>query len=118
MSQTFRYIIATALFLCVAAYHAFSLPNLAIKGGYQSIKRDTASHKDTSKKSDAALINDQFVLKPVIGLGTGMFSYIGNIKALNSTVQNPMTSRIGYDLSFTQKLNPVIEFSLYALFGQ
>jgi hypothetical protein len=119
MSQKLRYIIVTALFLHGAVYYAFSLPNLAIKGGYQSIKRDTASHKkDTSKKSDTALINDQFVLKPVIGLGTGMFSYIGNIKALNSVVQNPMTSRIGYDLSFTQKLNPVMEFSLYALFGQ
>jgi hypothetical protein len=119
MSQKLRYIIATALFLYGAVYNAFSLPNLSIKNGYQSIRRDTASHKDTSKtKSDTALLNDQFILKPVIGLGTGMFSYIGNIKALNSTVQNPMTSRIGYDLSFSQKLNPVMEFSLYALFGQ
>ncbi|HSY75320.1 MAG TPA: hypothetical protein VK890_00600, partial [Bacteroidia bacterium] len=59
-----------------------------------------------------------FVLKPIIGLGVGMFSYFGNVKAVNSYGQNVGTSRLGYDLIFAQKLNEHFEFHLYALFGQ
>jgi cell division protein FtsN len=83
----------------------------------EAIKKDTgkkANAGDTNKNKPKA---DQFVLKPVIGLGTGMLSYIGNVKYSGSSIQNPMVSKIGYDLMFAQKMTPAIEFQLYALFG-
>jgi hypothetical protein len=77
-------------------------------------KRDTAkTPKDTANNPPKT-----FELRPVLGLGTGMFSYFGAVTSLNSKLQNPMTSRIGYDLTYAQKITPVIEFNLYAVFGK
>ena len=75
------------------------------------------SRQTTSIASDTAAPPKSFVLKPTIGLGIGMLSYFGNVKAVNSYAQNPTTSRLGYDLIFAQKLDDHFEFNLYALYG-
>lgn len=87
--------------------------------GPLSVKKDSSNaKKDTNKKSNFHPKNMDFVLQPLLGIGTGLMSYVGNVKAPTSYLQNPMTSRIGYDLQYSQKLNQVMEFNLYALFGK
>ena len=59
----------------------------------------------------------QLILKPIIGAGIGMFSYFGNVKAVNSYAQNPTTAHLGYNLTFSQKVGYHMEFSLEATYG-
>jgi hypothetical protein len=104
MPQIRRIIPIIFLILAFYAGHSTVLP----KGG-----KDSA----TAKK-DTAHAPDPFVLRPVLGIGTGLFSYFGNLDAIYGRVQNPMTSRIAYELTYAQRLTPVIELNLDALFGQ
>jgi hypothetical protein len=83
----------------------------------QPVNKDSAKVKSDTAKTDSSA-KKPFVLKPIIGLGTGMFSYFGAVQSMRSDLQNPMTSRIGYELMYAQKLSPHTEFNLYALFGQ
>ena len=73
---------------------------------------------ETSPAISPSAPSTGFVLKPIIGLGVGMFSYYGNVKSANSYAQNPMSSRLGYSLVYAQKLSDHFEFNLYALFGR
>ncbi|HTA26446.1 MAG TPA: SPOR domain-containing protein [Bacteroidia bacterium] len=61
----------------------------------------------------------QLVIHPIIRLGVGMLSYVGNVKANAATtnIQSPASGRVGYDLGLSQKLSPVTEFSLEFLYG-
>lgn len=59
---------------------------------------------------------DGFIFKPAIGLGTGMFSFYGDLYEKN--FQAPMVSRIGYDLNVSQHLNDYLQFNFYVLFGK
>ncbi len=79
---------------------------------------DPIASKAVADSNPPVSTTNGFVLKPIIGLGVGMFSYFGNVKSVNSYAQNPTTSRLGYDLVFAQKLTDHFEFHLYALFGQ
>lgn len=56
-------------------------------------------------------------LKPTIGLGTGMFTFYGDI-GTNHNSYHPTVSRIGYDLSVSNPLTDYLDLSFYALFGQ
>ncbi len=125
MPGIFRYIYLPLLFLF--PLRTIASPVSQGKGAGSSaikryaalhVKKDSTAKKDTSNKSDFVPVNKDFVLQPLLGIGTGLLSYFGNVNAPVSKVQNPMTSRIGYDLQYSQKLNPVMEFNLYALFGQ
>ncbi|HXC04238.1 MAG TPA: hypothetical protein VNZ86_05755, partial [Bacteroidia bacterium] len=57
-----------------------------------------------------------FIIKPTVGMGVGMLSYIGDQNG--SHIANPQYGRLGYDLSLSQKLTPYLSFNLYALFGK
>src|SRR5579872_2900334 len=72
------------------------------------------SGKDTAQKKQPDTTNSH-ILKPIIGLGTGVLSYYGNVKPSNSYLQNPLLGRIGYDMMFAMKMNHFMEFNLYAL---
>lgn len=121
MPQTRRaVIIILLLFLYTGVGRALALP-LMPNGGAEHPEKDTSVHGSGDSLQMPKVTppsKGAFVLKPIIGLGTGMFSFFGNVKAMNGKVQNPMTSRIGYDLTYAQKLGPVTEFDLYALFGK
>lgn len=70
----------------------------------------------TTKEKEERPAPEPFILKPIIGLGTGMFSFYGDLYRKNFV--NPQVSRIGYDLSVTQKLNSSLNMSFYVLFGK
>lgn len=58
----------------------------------------------------------EFIFKPTIGLGTGMFSFYGDL--YNKHFQLPSVSRIGYDLNVSQRLTDYLQLNFYALFGK
>jgi cell division protein FtsN len=61
--------------------------------------------------------DDDPSLKPTIGLGTGVFSFYGEISS-NTGFQNPMLSRVGYDLSIGQDLTHYLNLRFYTIFGK
>ncbi len=78
---------------------------------------DEKSLSDTSNSaSSEKKIENEFVFKPAIGLGTGMFSFYGDL--YDKHFQAPMVSRIGYDLNLSQRLNDYLQFNFYVLFGK
>jgi len=72
---------------------------------------DSTSGVNSTKKE-----NDEFIFKPSIGLGTGMFSFYGDL--YEKHFQAPMVSRIGYDLNVSQRFNDYLQFNFYVLFGK
>lgn len=79
--------------------------------GYSQIKNDSTS----TNKSDS----DDFVFRPTIGFGTGLFSYIGHIYANeNHHFQNPLVGRIAYEMDVSEALNPYFTLDFYTLFGK
>lgn len=54
--------------------------------------------------------------KPTIGFGTGMLSFYGDF--YDKPFQNPLTSRIGYEILVSQRLTPHLQASFFSLFGQ
>ncbi len=70
----------------------------------------TSSFKAKSKKPLFDLS------RPTIGIGSGLFSYYGDI--LGNNVQFPFTSRIGYELFINYRLTRSFLFDFYVLFGK
>lgn len=58
----------------------------------------------------------EFIFKPTIGLGTGLFSYYGDI--YDKHFQNPSVSRIAYELTVSQYFTDYLQFNFYVLFGR
>ncbi len=54
--------------------------------------------------------------KPTIGVGTGLFSFYGDV--LGNNLQFPFTSRIGYELFINYRLGESFLFDFYVLFGK
>lgn len=54
--------------------------------------------------------------KPIIGLGTGLFSYYGDL--YEKKLVNPQVSRIGWELSVSHRFSPSLDLNFYALFGK
>lgn len=85
--------------------------------GAQTDKTLPADSSDTSSNQPSEVkANKEFVFKPTIGLGTGLFSYYGDIYGKH--FQNPSVSRIAYDLSVGQRLTDYMQLNFYVLFGQ
>jgi hypothetical protein len=55
------------------------------------------------------------VIKPTVGFGVGMLSFLGDHNG--SHVGDPQYGRLGAQLSFAQKLSPAFTFSLSFLYG-
>ena len=75
---------------------------------------DSTSAAPTEIKDAKA--DEGFVFKPALGLGTGMFSFYGDL--YDKHFQAPMVSRIGYDLNVSQRFNDYLQFNFYVLFGK
>jgi hypothetical protein len=56
------------------------------------------------------------VFKPTLGIGTGMFSVFGDLYQRHAI--SPSVSRIGYELSLSQPLNPYLRLGFYTMFGK
>jgi len=59
----------------------------------------------------------EIVFKPQLSLGTGMFTFYGDIGS-NHKGYHPTVSRIGYDLRLTNPLTDYLDMGFYVLFGQ
>jgi len=70
----------------------------------------------TSEQNSPKTESTGFVFKPTIGLGTGMFSYYGDV--YEKHFQAPMVSRIAYELFVSQPFNDYLNFNFYVLFGK
>lgn len=79
----------------------------------ETVKTDSIS---SDSKPSAAPPKTGFIFKPTIGLGTGMFSFYGDL--YNKHFQNPSVSRIGYDLNISQRLTDYLHFNFNVLFGR
>lgn len=77
---------------------------------------DESTLTDSSATNSANKTDKEFIFKPSIGLGTGMFSFYGDLYEKN--FQAPMVSRIGYDLNVSQRFNDYLQFNFYVLFGK
>jgi len=59
----------------------------------------------------------EIVFKPQLSLGTGMFTFYGDI-GRNHQGYHPTVSRIGYDLRLVNPITDYLDMSFYVLFGQ
>lgn len=70
-----------------------------------------------SKSKPAKIKERQDIpLNPVLGFGTGMFAFMGDIQ--EKTYSNPLVSRLGYELYLGKKFNPFLEINFGVLFGK
>ncbi len=76
-----------------------------------SLKGTTSTYGPSAKSS----VSSEFIFKPTIGLGTGVFSFYGDL--YQKHFQMPMISRIGYELYITQALNDYLKLGFHALSG-
>ncbi|MBN8703952.1 MAG: SPOR domain-containing protein [Bacteroidetes bacterium] len=60
--------------------------------------------------------DDSPLPKPTISLGVGLFSFYGDL--YEKHFQNPLTSRIGYELMLTQPINKAFTINLYTNIGK
>lgn len=76
-----------------------------------SLKGTTSTYGPSAKSS----VSSEFIFKPTIGLGTGVFSFYGDL--YQKHFQMPMISRIGYELYIMQALNDYLKLGFHALSG-
>jgi hypothetical protein len=76
---------------------------------------DTTSYTRTNKRDSLPPPPKEFIVKPIVGLGTGVFTFYGDV---DNGKLLPQTSRIGYELSVSQNLNSYLNFRFYVLFGK
>ena len=89
---------------------AFLLPSI-----YALAQEDTTIVESKSKPAKIRERQD-IPLNPVLGFGTGMFAFMGDIQ--DKTYSNPLVSRLGYELYLGKKFNPFLEINFGVLFGK
>jgi hypothetical protein len=77
---------------------------------------DTAATKIQAPAAQPKPKPAPFVFKPTLGLGTGMFSFYGDL--YEKHLVNPQVSRVGFELSISQPLTPWLRLGFYSLFGK
>ncbi|MBL4625945.1 MAG: SPOR domain-containing protein [Flavobacteriales bacterium] len=73
--------------------------------------------QDDTSKVETPVAPTGVVFKPTIGVGTGMFTFYGDITKGPKT-NLPVVSRVGYDLRVTQPLTDFLDMNFYVLFGK
>jgi hypothetical protein len=69
---------------------------------------------DTTKEEEPK--NLLPVFKPKVSLGTGMLSFYGDLYGKH--YQSPWTSRVGYDLNVSHRLNRYLQINFNVMFGK
>jgi hypothetical protein len=72
---------------------------------------------DKSEKSTSNGETLEFIFRPTLGLGVGMFTFIGDV-ANNHEGGHPTVSRIGYDLRLSNPLNDYFDLNFYVIYGK
>lgn len=90
----------------------------AIKTASDSFSGVSPGKTETNNVTDTTSENSptELIITPTIGLGTGMFSFYGDL--YNKHFQAPMVSRLAFDLSVSQPINEYLQLNFYALFGK
>lgn len=102
-----RFLVAAILLLSIQAFpQTAEQPDTAYR-----VVKPAGNQNDTIVK-----LNPKPAFKPIIGLGTGMFSFYGDL--YEKKFVNPQVSRIGYELSVAQRLTPTLDLNFYVLFGK
>jgi hypothetical protein len=78
-----------------------------------TVKKDSTSSASEPSPTPA---KTGFIFKPTIGLGTGMFSFYGDLYSKH--FQNPSVSRIAYDLGVSQRFTDYLQFNFNVIFGR
>lgn len=102
------------LFFILSSYFSYS---------QSDTKTDTVNVATSSGKLELVVAPDsskvksskELIIAPTIGVGTGMFSFYGDIYTKH--FQAPSVSRMAYDLTLSQRLNDYLQFNFYVLFG-
>lgn len=98
--------------------------------GFSAINNDTGDSTDQKDviepiqfhfsdglSSSGAESYDQFIQKPTLGLGVGMFTFYGDI-ANNHKGFHPTVSRLGYQLRVAYPLNGFLDLQFHTIFGK
>ncbi len=101
-----------SFFSAVLVFAGLSFPATAI--AQTDSTELTLAYPDTQAQPKPA--PKPFVFKPTLGLGTGLFSYYGDLYQKHFV--NPSLSRIGYELSLSQPVTPYLRVSFYTMFGK
>lgn len=105
-------------FLLLLVVTLFSFTPFSIKAAtdtVSTIKSDkTAGYVETDTINNGT--PTELIITPTIGLGTGMFSFYGDL--YNKHFQAPMVSRLAFDLSVSQPIKDYLQLNLYVLFGK
>ena len=72
---------------------------------------------DEQEKDFESSIEDEFIFKPQVSLGTGMLTFYGDIGS-NHQGYHPMVSRLATTLRLINPLNDFLDLGFYVLFGQ
>lgn len=73
--------------------------------------------KDSTKVKKSGPEPLEFVFRPQLSLGTGMFTFYGDVGS-NHKFYHPTVSRVGYDMRLINPLTDYLDMSFYVLFGQ
>ena len=96
------------------AYFSYASASYAQTAGDSTANPDTEAI-DTSALSEKPPL--EFVFKPTIGLGVGMFTFMGDVSD-NHKGFHPEVSRIGYELRVNNKLTDYLDLGFYILWGK
>lgn len=87
---------------------------MSYHGIYAQNKDTILPHKATENNKKNAELN--FILRPTLGLGLGVFSFYGDITNNYKGFHHGI-SRIGYDIRITNPLTNYLDLSFYTIFG-
>lgn len=76
-----------------------------------------STEEDTEETVAVDLPSTDFVFRPKISLGIGMFTFYGDIST-NHQGFHPTVSRLAYDLRLINPLTDYLDMNFYVLFGQ
>ena len=105
-------------FIVLLVITLFSLTSFTVKAASDTVSTIKSSKTDGYVEQDT--INrdapTELIITPTIGLGTGMFSFYGDL--YNKHFQAPMVSRLAFDLAVSQPIKDYLQLNLYVLFGK
>lgn len=88
---------------------------LILSAFFASAQEDSTNIEPKNKPAKIRERQD-IPLNPVLGIGSGMFAFIGDIQ--EKTYKNALVSRLGYELYLGKKFNSFLEINFGVLFGK
>lgn len=77
----------------------------------------TKANSSSDEKKSSSEKPLEFIFRPTLGLGVGMFTFFGDV-ANNNKTAHPTVSRIGYDLRLSNPLNDFFDLNFHVIYGK